>query len=93
MIFNLLQIIITMAIFFTVKFLCWKITDEWGLPLWLQYKPWECYKCLSFWSLMALYGVYGLILHLWITMAVGVVLTILDTIAIIINQKQKTIIL
>ena len=93
MIFNLLQIIITMTIFFTVKFLAWKITDEWGLPQWLQYKPWECYKCLSFWSLIAFYGVCGLILHLWITMAVGVVLTILDTIAIIINQKQKTILL
>lgn len=91
MILNLIQIILVLAIFFTTKFLAWKITDEWELPMWLRYKPWECYKCLSFWSLMAQFMVCGLILHLWITMAVGVVLTILDTIAYIINEKQKTI--
>ena len=91
MIFNLIQIIITMVVFFTVKFLVWKITDEWGLPMWLQYKPYICYLCLGFWSLLAIYLTSGLILHMWITMAVGVVLTILDAIAQVVNQKNNTI--
>lgn len=91
MIFNLLQIILTLVIFFTVKFLCWKITDEWGLPMWLRYKPYICYLCLGFWSLTAFYLVSGLILHLWVTMAVGVVLTILDAIAQVVHQKNNTI--
>lgn len=93
MIFNISQVILVFAIFFSTKFLTWKITDEWGLPMWLQYEPWECYKCLSFWSLMALFITCGLVLHLYITMACGALLTVLDTIAYIINQKKKTIIL
>ena len=93
MIVNLLEIVLVLVIFFPTKFLAWKVTDEWGLPMWLQYKPWECFKCLSFWTLTAFYLTCGLILHLWITMVVGLVLTVLDTIAFIINQKQKTIII
>jgi hypothetical protein len=35
--------------------------------------------------------VFGLLLHLWITMAVGLILTVLDTIAVIVDQRKKTI--
>lgn len=91
MIFNLFQLVLVFVIFFLTKYLSWKITSEWCLPLWLRYRPWECYKCLSFWSLMALFAVCGLVIHLWVTMAVGGVLTLLDTIAYSIEIKNKTI--
>lgn len=91
MIFNLLQLLLVLNIFFGVKYLAWKITDEWEPPLWLRYKPWECYKCLSFWSLTALYLVCGLILQMWIAMGVGLGLTVLDVIAVMIDQKNKTV--
>lgn len=93
MIYNTLQVLFVIIIFFAVKCLSWNITDKWGLPQWLQYRPWECYKCLSFWSLAAIYLFCGLILHLWITMSVGMILTILDTIAYTYEIKRKTIII
>ena len=91
MIFNLLQLMLVLNIFFGVKRIAWKITDEWEPPIWLRYRPWECYKCLSFWSLTALYLVCGLILQLWIAMGVGLAITVLDTIAYIIEQRNKTV--
>ena len=33
----------------------------------------------------------GLVFHLYITMAVGAILTVLDVIAVIVDQKKKTI--
>lgn len=91
MFIQILELVIVLAIFFPTKWLCWKITEQWGLPQWLEYQPWVCKKCLTFWSLMALYIACGLVLHLYITMVVGAILTILDTIAVIIDQKKKTI--
>lgn len=91
MIMNILEVLLVFTIFFPIKWLCWKITERWGVPEWLRYRPWECKKCLTFWSLMALFIACGLLCHLWITMAVGGILTILDTIAVIVDQKNKTI--
>lgn len=90
MIVNILQTILVLIIFFPTKWLCYKITEEWMLPEWLRYEPYECRKCLSFWSLTALFLSSGLLCHLWITMAVGLILTVLDTVAVIIDQKKKT---
>lgn len=91
MIGEILQLILVLAVFFPMKYLSWKITEVWGLPTWLDYMPWVCRKCLSFWSLMALFAACGLICHLWVTMAVGALLTVLDTIAVIVDQRKKTI--
>jgi hypothetical protein len=40
---------------------------------------------------MALFVACGLLCHLWITMAVGTILTALDTIAYIIHEKNNTV--
>jgi hypothetical protein len=40
---------------------------------------------------MAFYISIGLIFHLYITMAVGAILTVLDVIAVMVDQKRKTI--
>jgi hypothetical protein len=40
---------------------------------------------------MAFYLAVGIIFHLYITMAVGAILTVLDVIAVIVDQKKKTI--
>lgn len=91
MFIEILQLLLVLALFFPMKWLCYEITEKWGLPIWLDYMPWVCRKCLSFWSLMALFIVCGLVFHLWITMAVGAILTALDTIAVIVDQRNKTI--
>ena len=91
MIINLLQIILVLIIFFTIKYLVYKLTEVWGLPEFLRYEPWICFKCLSFWTLISIFIVSGLICHLWIMMGVGILLTVLDTVALIIHQKRNTI--
>ena len=88
---GLIQIIVTLIIFFIVKYFAFRLTEEWGLPEWLNYKPWVCNKCLGFWSLTAIYLSIGIVLNLWIFLAFGMILTILDTIAIIIDERNKTI--
>lgn len=86
----MLELLLVLVLFLPTKWICWKITEVWGLPTFLDYMPYSCRKCLSFWSLTALFLVCGLLLHLWITMAVGCVLTVLDTIAVIVDQRKKT---
>lgn len=92
MFIEILQLILVIALFIPIKWICYKITEEWGLPMFLNYMPYSCRKCLSFWSLMAIYISIGLVFHLYITMAVGAILTVLDVIAVIVDQKKKTII-
>lgn len=89
---QILQLILVIALFIPIKWICYKITEEWGLPTFLNYMPYSCRKCLSFWSLMAIYISIGLVFHLYITMAVGAIITVLDVIAVIVDQKKKTII-
>ena len=91
MIMSIIQVLMVFVLFFPIKYLCWKITEVWGLPQWLEYEPWVCKKCLSFWSLLACFVAVGLLFHFWITMAVGLILTVLDTIAVMVDQKRKTI--
>ena len=93
MILNILQVILVLVIFFPTKYLTWKITESWGLPTWLNYKPWNCNLCLTFWSLLALFIACGLLCHLWITMAVGGLITVLNAIAMYIDQKNKTVVI
>lgn len=91
MIINTIQVILVLVIFIVVKYAAWRITEEDRVPQFLHYEPYICFKCLSFWSLMALFVACGLLYHLWITMAVGAILTILDTIAYIVHEKNNTI--
>lgn len=91
MIVNILQLVLVLAMFIPIKYLTWKITEVWGVPEWLDYKPFSCYLCLTFWSLLACYISVGLLFHLWITMAVGGLITVLNAIAMWIDIKNKTI--
>lgn len=91
MILNIFQILLTIATFVGVKYIAYKVTDEYEIPMFLRYKPYICYTCLGFWSLMSIFLTFGFILHLWITMGVGMTLTALDAIAQKIHQKNNTV--
>lgn len=91
MVMNIIEVLLVLIIFFPTKWFAWKITEVWGLPQWLDYQPYSCKKCLTFWLLTALFLSCGLLCHLWITMAVGGLITALDTIAVIVDQRKKTV--
>lgn len=65
------------------------ITEK-GLPEWLQYQPYCCYKCFSFWSLLFIYINIFLISDYtyWYTLIVGIILTVLDAIALHIDENN-----
>lgn len=88
---EIIQVILVLCTFLSVKWIAYVITEEWGLPKFLDYEPYKCFKCLSFWSLMSLFLCYGFLLGYWITMGVGAILTVLDTIAFIVHQKNNTV--
>lgn len=91
MFIQILQLILILAMFIIIRWFAWKVTEVWGLPEWLQYKPWNCKICLTFWSLLATYLSIGLIFNLYITLIGGIVLAIMNALAMWIDQKNKTV--
>jgi len=87
----ILQVILVLALFIPVKWLTYNITEKWGLPEWLDYKPFSCYLCLTFWSLMAVYLTVGLVFKAYVTLGAGVLLTVLNAVAMYIDQRNRTI--
>ena len=91
MFIQILQVILILAMFILIRWFAWKVTEVWGLPEWLQYKPWNCKLCLTLWSLLFSYLTVGLIFHLPITLYGGIALAILNALAMLIDQRNKTI--
>lgn len=91
MFIEMLQVILIFALFIPIRYLAWKVTEEWGLPEWLQYKPWNCKLCFTFWSLLATYLSIGLIFNLYITLIGGIALAIMNALAMWIDQRNKTV--
>ena len=88
---EMLQVILIFVLFIPIRYLAWKVTEEWGLPEWLQYKPWNCKLCFTFWSLLATYLSIGLIFNLYITLIGGIALAIMNALAMWIDQRNKTV--
>ena len=87
----LLQVLLILAIFVPIRYIAWKITDVWGLPTWLDYKPFNCNLCLTFWSLVATYLTIGITFNIKVTLFGGLALAVLNAAAMWIDQRRKTI--
>lgn len=88
----ILSKIITMfVIFFAVNYAAYWITEVKGLPQWLQYKPWICRLCLTFWSLVVIYLTILLSFQCLYLGIGGILLASMNALAMYIDQKQKTI--
>lgn len=87
----ILQILVTFIIFFLTAFVSWLTTEKWTMPHWLQYQPFSCRICQNFWlNVFAYVGIY--LIYGWkITLILGLILTVLNTIAQKVDQKQKTV--
>ena len=91
MIIKLLQIILIFTIFIIDRYVVNKWVNQKNYPKWLDYRPWNCQQCCTFWSLLAIYLTVGLVFNLWWTMIGGMILSLLNAIAMKIDQKNKTI--
>jgi cell shape-determining protein MreD len=86
-----IQFILMMLAFFIVKYCAYVATEEIGMPRWLNFKPFNCNKCLSTWTLAGVYTVLGLSFDWYYLMIGGIILAILNGIAMEIDQRNKTI--
>lgn len=88
---TLFEFIIMVMIFLIVSYGGYWLTEVKGLPKWLDYKPFICRLCLTFWCLI---GVY---IAIWLSFSClylgmgGIILAILNAIAMYIDQRNKTI--
>lgn len=86
-----IQFVLMTLAFFVIKYCAYVATEEIGMPRWLDYQPFNCQKCLTTWTLIGVYTVLGLSLDWYYLMIGGIILAILNGIAMEINQRNKTI--
>ena len=91
MIIKLLQIILIFTIFILDRFVVDKWVNQKNYPKWLDYLPFNCSVCCTFWSLLVIYLTVGLVFQLWWTMIGGMILAVLNAIAMWVNQKNRTV--
>lgn len=92
MILKALQLIIVLTVFLLLKYIVWWWTEgQKNYPQWLDYPPFCCRKCLGFWLPISIYVSIWYIFDLPLVAIAGCILTVLDTIAFIINERKKYI--
>lgn len=87
----LFEFVIAFIMYFAILYGAYYATEVKRLPEWLQFPPFECRKCLTFWSNFIAGLVVGLSFSLYITMITVFVMAILTAISMHIDQKRKTI--
>ena len=85
------EFIIAFLLYFTVLIGAYYATEEMRMPEWLQFPPFHCRKCLTFWSLIISSIVLGLSFELYVMMATVIILASLTAISMHIDQKNKTV--
>lgn len=85
-----IQILLLPIIFIAVKYAAHWLIENRHIPSWLNYKPFNCELCLTFWLLIGVYLSF-LIFNWWILPIAGVILAILNAIAMIVDQRNKTV--
>lgn len=86
-----LEFLITLIIYFTIVPTVYYFTEVKGMPKWLQWKPFICRKCCTFWTLFGTYIAIGLSFDLCYLLSTGIIISILTAIAMHIDEKEKTI--
>lgn len=87
----LIQFIAVFIIFLVVSYFTWWFTEKDNVPEFLEYKPFQCRLCLTFWLLVGIYIAIGISFKLWVVLIAGLILAILNAIAMWVNQKNRTI--
>lgn len=83
------QLLAMLVIFLATKYFTYNLTEVWGLPKWLDYKPFNCSLCCCFWVLVAIYTTLLLVGYNWLGIS-GLIMAVLNAVAMYINRKNKT---
>ena len=93
LIYILLQILALFIIAVAVISFAYWFTEGRGefKPEWLNYKPFNCRICLTFWMLIVIYATIGLTLNLNLFLYGGIIFAAANALAMKIDEKEKTI--
>lgn len=93
MLLIILQLLLVLFIFFGIRIAAHYLIEEaeWYPPKWLDYQPFNCEKCLTFWLLVGSYTAFWLLTGCTLTLVVGLAVTVLNAIAMHVEQKNKTV--
>lgn len=87
----LIQFIAVGIIFFIVSYFTWWYTEKEHTPEFLNYRPFSCRLCATFWLLTGIYIALGISFKLWVVLIAGCVLAGLNAIAMKVHQKNNTV--
>ena len=85
---TLLELSNSIFVFFVIDYLVYLIIENDKIPSWLQYKPFVCRKCASFWALVFAYVVIGISFKLWYFLGCGLILASLNALAMHLDEKN-----
>ena len=85
------QFLFALMAYFVDVGVAYYLTEVKRLPTWLQFPPFHCRKCLTFWTLIGLGVVIGLSFQWYWAMGMIIILAILTAIAMTVDQRNKTI--
>jgi hypothetical protein len=88
---TIFEIGLVFVIFFIVNYVCYWLTEVRGMPEWLDYKPWVCRLCLTFWSLVFIYSAIWLSFACLYIGIIGDLLASMNALAMWIDQRNRTI--
>lgn len=93
MLLIILQLVSVLFIFFGIRIVAHYLIEEaeWYPTKWLDYQPFNCEKCLTTWLLVGSYIAFWLLTSCTLTLVVGLALTVLNAIAMHVDEKSKTI--
>lgn len=86
------QIVSALFIYFGILAIADELfkSEQWP-PNFLNFKPFSCEVCFTFWSQLFAFGCFWLISRWDVTLVIGVLLTILTGIAKHVEEKNNTI--
>jgi hypothetical protein len=89
----IINVIIIFFVYFFIKYITWKIIEDLKIiPSFINHLPFSCLKCCQTHTLWITYLVIFYILNYnWIILISGIILTVLNAIALEYDQKTKTI--
>lgn len=85
------EFILSIIVFLFINWLTWMVVDRMGLvPSFLDYQPFNCRKCATFWTLVCV-AIGAALGGFWTMAATLGTLAALNAVAMHIHQKKNTI--
>ena len=88
MIMIIIQVLAAIVLLALIKYFAYRITMK-EYPIWLEYQPYTCEKCLAFWTALVAFLTLGFQFQAWVFMISGITLAALDAYAKHKDEKEQ----